>query len=53
MADEKQTPPPEWAYKEEFGIVSHLKTVVKATQSVSEKELSNLRRKLERLNYGS
>jgi hypothetical protein len=53
MDDDKQTPTSEWAYKEEFGIVSHLKTVVKATQAASEKELSDLRRKLERLTYGS
>ena len=51
MADEKQTP--EWTYKEEFGIVKHLKEVVKTTKSASEMELAELRRKLERLTYGS
>jgi len=53
MPDENQTPPPEWKYKEEFGIVSKLREVVKATQIASEKELADLRRKLERLTYGS
>lgn len=53
MADEKQTPPPEWNYKEEFGIVTQLKQVVKATQKATEMELAELRRKLERLTYGS
>jgi hypothetical protein len=54
MPDEKQTPPaPEWNYKEEFGIVSQLKQVVQATQKASELELAELRRKLERLTYGS
>jgi len=53
MPDEKQTHPPEWEYKEEFGIVSQLKQAVKATQKASEMELTELRRKLERLQYGS
>lgn len=52
MADEKQTSP-EWSYKEEFGIVKHLKEAVKTTKSASEMELAELRRKLERLTYGS
>ena len=55
MYSEPESEPtqPEWKYKEEFGIVSKLKDVVKATQVASEKELSDLRRKLERLTYGS
>jgi hypothetical protein len=53
MPDEKQTPPPEWKYKEEFGIVSNLKQAVKATQKASELELAELRRRLERITYGS
>jgi len=53
MPDEKQDPPPEWKYKEEFGIVTQLKAAVKATAVASEQELSNLRRKLDRLTYGS
>jgi hypothetical protein len=53
MPEENQTKPPEWEYKEEFGIVSKLREVVKATQIASEKELADLRRKLERLTYGS
>ena len=53
MANEEQTPPPEWKYKEEFGIVTHLREVVKATKGATELELAELRRKLERLTYGS
>jgi hypothetical protein len=53
MPDEEQGKPPEWKYKEEFGIVTKLKEAVKATAVASEHELSNLRRKLERLTYGS
>ena len=55
MSDEKPaTPPaPEWNYKEEFGIVKHLKEVVKVTRTASEMELAELRRKLDRLTYGS
>jgi hypothetical protein len=53
MPDEKQDPPSEWKYKEEFGIVTKLKEAVKATAIASEKELTDLRRKLERLTYGS
>ena len=53
MPDENQNPPPEWKYKEEFGIVTQLKTVVEATQKASEQELAELRRRLERLTYGS
>jgi hypothetical protein len=52
MPEDNQTPPA-WEYKEEFGIVSKLREVVKATQVASEKELADLRRKLERLTYGS
>lgn len=53
MPDEKKTHPPEWQHKEEFGIVTQLKQAVKVTQKASELELAELRRRLERLTYGS
>lgn len=53
MSENQEQKNPEWEYKEEFGIVTRLKEAVKVTAVASEKELSNLRRKLERLTYGS
>jgi len=45
--------PPEWEYKTDFNITIQMKEIVGKTIEVSEKELENLRRKLERLTYGS
>jgi len=42
-----------WEYKEEFGIVREMKKVVNLTKQATELELEGLRRKLERLTYGS
>jgi hypothetical protein len=53
MPDDRKNPNPEWEYKEEFGIVSQLKQAVRATQKASEQELAELRRRLERITYGS
>ncbi len=53
MSENDQTPPPEWKYKEDFGIVTQLKEVVKATKVATEKELAELRRRLDKLTYGS
>jgi hypothetical protein len=53
MPEKDQTKPPEWQYKEEFGIVTKLKTAVQATKKASEQELAELRRRLDRLTYGS
>jgi len=53
MADEEKKPAAEWKYKEEFAIVSNLRTVVLATKEASEKELAVLRRRLDKLTYGS
>lgn len=54
MSEEKKEPPrAEWAYKKEFRIVGEMKKVVDLAKEASEKELVGLRRKLERLTYGS
>lgn len=44
--------PPQWEYKEEFGIVGEMKKVINLTIQATEMELEALRRKLERLTYG-
>jgi hypothetical protein len=44
---------PSWKFKEEFGIVKEMKKAVELTKEATEKELESLRRKLERLTYGS
>jgi hypothetical protein len=51
--DEQEKKRPEWTHKKEFGIVGEMRKVVLASKEVSEKELALLRRKLERLTYGS
>jgi hypothetical protein len=58
MADEKtpETPPnepPKWEHKTEFGINKQMREVLRLTISASEAELKVLRRKLEKLTYGS
>ena len=55
MPEENQNEekPPEWQYKEEFGLVTKLREAIKGTKEASEHELTALRRKLERLTYGS
>jgi hypothetical protein len=65
MSDEKKTEtpaaegiPPEtpqanWEYKEKFKIHEDMKEVVNLTISASQMELKHLRRKLEKLTYGS
>jgi hypothetical protein len=57
MAEEEKKPEeiprPEWGYKEEFGIVTKLREAIQLTKGATEKELEGLRRKLDRLTYGS
>lgn len=45
--------PPEWEYKTEFGINSRMRDLIDKSKEFAELELSNLRRKLDRLTYGS
>lgn len=44
---------PKWEYKKEFGINTQMREVVRLTISASEAEMKLLRRKLEKLQYGS
>ena len=44
---------PKWERKSEFGINTQMREVVRLTISASEAEIKLLRRKLERLQYGS
>lgn len=44
---------PEWQYKTDFAVTGKMKEIVNKTIEASEKELVLLRRKLERLTYGS
>jgi hypothetical protein len=60
MSDEtkpkEETPAPEapkWEYKTEFGINTQMREVVRLTVSATEAEIKLLRRKLEKLQYGS
>ena len=53
--NEEETPPepPKWEYKKEFEINKQMKKIVKLTMSATEAELAMLRRKLDKLTYGS
>jgi hypothetical protein len=57
MDDDKKEPeaPPQanWEYRQEFGIVTKMREAIKLTKTATESELAILRRKLERLTYGS
>jgi len=45
--------PPQWEYKKEFEINKRMKDIVKLSISATEAELAMLRRKLDKLTYGS
>jgi len=57
MTEEKKEPEvpsqANWEYREEFGIVTKMREAIKLTKVATESELALLRRKLERLHYGS
>ena len=57
MTEEKKepdaTPQANWEYRQEFGIVTKMREAIKITKGATESELALLRRKLERLTYGS
>jgi hypothetical protein len=53
-SEENADPPrAQWQFKNEFGIHTKLKEVVRGTIEVSNAELDLLRRKLDKLTYGS
>lgn len=53
---EHSAPPPDgpkWEHKTSFGITGQMKQVIELAMSASQAELKVLRRKLEKLQYGS
>lgn len=42
-----------WEYREEFRINTKMREVIKLTKAVTESEIDRLRRKVEKLTYGS
>ena len=46
-------PKPEWKYKTELGVNKQMKEVIQATLDVTKAEIERLRRKVEKLTYGS
>jgi|WetSurSiteA1Bulk_404760.scaffolds.fasta_scaffold308405_2 hypothetical protein len=59
MADEKETQAeeapkkPQWEYRKTFKINERMKEVLTLTKGVAEQEVAGLRKKLDRLTYGS
>jgi len=56
MSDEEkkdEAPRAEWTRKDQFHIVGELRKVVDLAKQASEKEVALLRRKLEKMTYGS
>jgi hypothetical protein len=56
MPEEKkdpEIPQVNWEYRKEFGINSKLREAVLLTKDATQSEIASLRRKLERLTYGS
>jgi hypothetical protein len=52
--DTKEAPkPPEWERRENLAINERMKEVLLLTKQVAEKEIESLRRKLDKLTYGS
>lgn len=54
-ADDPPAKPPlsSWEYREEFKIVGEMRKVINLAVDASEYEISMLRRKIEKLKYGS
>lgn len=60
-APEEQTPaadPPEppraqWRYKQEFGLITHMRTIINETIKVTRLEIDRQRKKLNKLTYGA
>jgi hypothetical protein len=48
-----EEPKAQWEYKRDFKVVSEMRTIVTAARGAAEKELAQLRRKLDKLTYGS
>ena len=46
-------PPPEWEYRTEFRINTQMREMLNLARKVTEAEIDRLRRKVEKLTYGS
>lgn len=54
MADEEKPPePPKWEYRTEMRINREMRNIVAATIKVSQAQIDLLKRKIEKLQYGS
>jgi sugar-specific transcriptional regulator TrmB len=53
QSEEKKPEPPKWEYRQNFGINNKMKEVIEKTVEATEAELSHLRKKLEKLQYGA
>ncbi len=60
MTDETTPPdappaptPPKWEFRKEMRISKEMREIVKATIAVSQKQIDLLKRKVEKLQYGS
>jgi hypothetical protein len=49
----EEKPPPAWEYKTEFGIHTKMKEVIHRTIDVTSEHIEDLKRKLDKLTYGS
>lgn len=49
----EQRPPPQWEYRTEFRINTQMREVLNLARKVTEAEIERLRRKVEKLTYGS
>lgn len=49
----KEPEPPTWEYRTDFGINKKMQEVIVLTISATQSEIQTLRRKLEKLQYGS
>lgn len=48
-----ERPPPTWEYREEFRINAQMREMLHLAKKVTEAEIDRLRRKVEKLTYGS
>jgi len=46
-------PQAEWRYKSEFGIITHMRTIINETIKVARMDIDRQRKKLKKLTYGA
>lgn len=52
-SEKSEEPRFNWEYREEFRINTKMREVIKLTKLITESEIDRLRRKVEKLTYGS